>query len=122
MNHAHKLAARYIEGWNETDALRRRVLLEDTYAEHATYTDPMVTAQGWEAIDATIRGVQDMFPGYVFSLGGKVDAHHGVMRFQWHLKAPDADEPLITGFDVVVFDDQHIRQVIGFLDKVPVLA
>lgn len=122
MNHAQQLATRYIESWNETDTLRRRTLLENIYAEHAVYTDPMISAQGWEAIDATIRSVQGMFPGHVFSLGGKVDAHHGVMRFSWHLQAPDADEPLVSGFDVVIFDDRCIQQVIGFLDKVPALV
>lgn len=122
MNHANELATRYIQGWNETDALRRRALLEDTYAEHAVYTDPMITAKGWEAIDATIVAVQKMFPGHVFSLAGNVDAHHDVMRFQWHLGEPNAAEPLVIGFDVVALENNRIRHVSGFLDKVPMPA
>src|SRR5579859_6895651 len=70
---AHALAERYIASWNETDALRRRSLIEDTYAEHARYTDPMVDAKGWEAIDATVAAVQNMFPGHQFALAGVVD-------------------------------------------------
>ena len=65
---AHDLAARYIASWNETDALRRRSMIEDVYAEHARYTDPMVDAKGWQAIDATVAAVQDMFPGHRFAL------------------------------------------------------
>ena len=31
MHNAHHLIERYIDGWNETDALRRRNLIEDVY-------------------------------------------------------------------------------------------
>lgn len=122
MNHADQLVDRYIQSWNETDPLRRRVLIEDIYAEQASYTDPMVQAKGWEAIDATIAAVQNMFPGHVFELGGQVDAHHDTLRFHWHLTAPGANEPLVIGFDVAALDDGRLRQVYGFLDKVPMAA
>ena len=120
--HAHALAERYIASWNETDALRRRSLVEDVYNEHARYTDPVVDASGWPAIEATIVAVQGMFPGHRFSLAGPVDAHHDTLRFHWHLAAPGADEPLVIGFDVASLEDGRIRQVFGFLDKVPQAA
>jgi hypothetical protein len=122
MNHAHALATRYIQSWNETDPRRRRALLEEICTEQATYIDPMVTAKGREAIDATIEAVQKMFPGQHFRLDGNVDAHHNVMRFHWQLAAPDAEEPTVIGFDVAVLDDNRIGQISGFLDKVPVIA
>lgn len=122
MTATRQLIENYLKGWNETDPLRRRALIEDVYAEHATYVDPMIEARGWEAIDATIAAVQNMFPGHVFRLAGEVDAHHDIVRFQWHLAEPGADEPLVIGFDVAVLHGGRIRQVHGFLDKVPVSA
>jgi hypothetical protein len=122
MNHAHNIVDRYIQSWNETDPLRRRVLIEELYTEHAVYTDPMIQAKGWEAIDATIASVQTMFPNHVFRLGGPVDAHHDMARFHWHLDAQDGSEPLVIGFDVAALDQGRIRQVFGFLDKVPQAA
>ncbi|MBP1473331.1 nuclear transport factor 2 family protein [Frateuria sp. MAH-13] len=122
MNATRELIANYIRAWNETDPLRRRVLIEDVYAEHAVYTDPLAQARGWEAIDTTIDAVQGMFPGHVFTLAGDVDAHHDVARFHWHLAAPGADEPLVIGFDVAELDEGRIRRVHGFLDKVPMAA
>jgi hypothetical protein len=92
------------------------------YVERATYTDPMISAEGHGAIDATIASVQEMFPGHVFSLAGEVDAHHDIARFQWQLAAPGADEALVVGFDVAVLQDGRIRHVHGFLDKVPAAA
>ena len=122
MNATRELIANYIRTWNETDPLRRRALIEEVYAEHAVYTDPLAQARGWEAIDTTIDAVQGMFPGHVFTLAGEVDAHHDVVRFHWHLTAPGAGEPLVIGFDVAELDEGRIRRVHGFLDKVPMAA
>lgn len=122
MSATHELITHYIRTWNETDPLRRRALIEDVYAEHVTYTDPMAQAHGWTGIDATIAAVQEMFPGHRFSLAGSVDAHHDLARFQWHLTAPDAVEPLVIGFDVAELDAGRIRRVHGFLDRVPLAA
>ena len=122
MTAIRQLIEKYLQGWNEADPLRRRALIEDVYAERAAYVDPMIEARGWEAIDATIAAVQNMFPGHVFRLAGEVDAHHDIARFQWHLAEPGADEPLVIGFDVAVLDGGRIRQVHGFLDKVPAAA
>ena len=122
MKATRELITRYIRTWNETDPLRRRALIEEVYAEHASYTDPMAQAHGWEAIDATIAAVQGMFPGHVFTLADEVDAHHHLARFRWHLSAPGAAEPLVVGFDVAELDAGLIRRVHGFLDKVPLAA
>lgn len=122
MNQAHHIVDRYIQSWNETDSLRRRVLIEELYTEHAVYTDPMIQAKGWEAIDATIAAVQAMFPNHTFRLGGPVDAHHDMARFHWHLDPRDGSEPLVIGFDVAALEQGRIHQVFGFLDKVPQAA
>lgn len=113
------LAKRYIDTWNETDAPARRALIDELYTADAGYTDPLVQASGREQIDATIAAVQQQFAGLVFSVAGPVDAHHDTARFQWHLGAPGAGEPLVIGFDVVVTESGRLRQVYGFLDKVP---
>ncbi|KRE96804.1 polyketide cyclase [Frateuria sp. Soil773] len=122
MNATRELIENYIRSWNETDPLRRRSLIEDVYAEHAAHADPMIQARGWKGIDATIAAVQEMFPGRRFALAGEVDAHHGLARFQWHLTAPGADEPLVVGFDAAELDESRPRRIHGFLDKVPQAA
>jgi len=113
------IAQRYIEVWNETDAASRRAKIDALYTADAGYTDPLVDAQGRDQIDATIGAVQQQFAGLVFSLAGPVDAHHDTARFQWHLGAPGAEEPLVIGFDVAVTEGDRLHRVYGFLDKVP---
>jgi hypothetical protein len=115
-----ELAERYIAAWNETDADARSAAVAALYAEDARYTDPLVDAEGREAIAATIAAVQGQFPGFRFRLAGPVDAHHDQARFGWELGPAGAQEAPIAGFDVAVRDGAgRLRRVFGFLDRVP---
>lgn len=49
-----EIAERYIASFNETDAARRRRLLEELFTPDATYTDPHVDLRGPDAIDAFV--------------------------------------------------------------------
>lgn len=113
------LANRYIGSFNETDPERRRTLIEALYTADGTYTDPNQDLKGPAAIEAFVAATQAHFPGYRFSLGSKVDAHHQQARFNWHGTAPGALEPEYIGFDIIVAAQDRIRQVLGFMDKVP---
>jgi SnoaL-like protein len=116
-----KIIEQYIATWNETSADARRALIEQVWAADGSYTDPMAELHGRDEIDAGIAGVQQMFPGLVFTLAGPVDANHNQARFTWHLGPADGGEPVVIGFDVAVLDEaDQIRSVHGFLDKVPV--
>ena len=113
------LIERYLAAWNEQVPSERRRLVEEVFAADAKYVDPLGVVEGRDAIDAMIGAVQARFPGFVFSLAGPVDAHHDQGRFTWEL-APVGVEAPIVGFDVAVVDgDGRVRDVFGFLDKVP---
>jgi hypothetical protein len=114
-----EIIERYLAAWNETDATKRRELVDAVWAPDGSYTDPLADVRGREAIDALIGAVQQQFPGFVFTLGGAVDAHHDQARFSWHLGPEGAPEPVVIGFDVAVVEQDRIGSVYGFLDKVP---
>jgi hypothetical protein len=118
MTDVAELAQRYIDIWNTTDPDTRRREITDLFAPDARYVDPLVAAEGPDAIDQTVAAVQGQFPALRFRLG-PVDAHHNQARFTWEL-GPAGGEPLVVGFDVAVADDDgRLRRVYGFLDKVP---
>jgi hypothetical protein len=109
----------YLACWNETDSATRRELIAKTWADDASYVDPLVDAHGHDAIDAAIVAAQGQFPGHVFTLAGPVDTHHDVARFSWGLGRV-GDDPLVLGSDVAsVGADGRFARVVGFHDKVP---
>ena len=115
----HDVIERYIASWNQTEPQLRRKLVNEVWAQDATYIDPLAEAHGRDAIDATIAAVQAQFPGLTFTLLDSVDTHHRQARFTWGL-GPDGAEPLVVGFDVAVADSEgQLTSVLGFLDKVP---
>jgi hypothetical protein len=114
-----EIVEKYLAAWNETDPVKRRALVDEVWAEDGRYTDPLADARGRAEIDGLIGAVQAQFPGFVFTLGGTVDAHHDQARFTWHLGPAGAAEPVVIGFDVAVLDGDRIGSVYGFLDKVP---
>jgi hypothetical protein len=116
-----ELAHRYIAAWNETDPAERSRLVRDLWAEDARYVDPLVVADGRDAIDATIGAVQQRFPGFAFRLVGAVDGHHDQARFAWEFgPAQGGGLAPVAGFDVaIVGGDGHLQTVLGFLDRVP---
>ena len=123
MSDTEQLINRYIDVWNERAADRRAAGLAEIWAADGSYIDPLVSATGRDEIDAAIDGAQRQFPGFSFRLSGAVEAHHNLVRFSWELGpegSGDSEEAPIAGSDVAVLDDDgKLRDVHGFLDRVP---
>ncbi|MBV9893208.1 MAG: nuclear transport factor 2 family protein [Chloroflexi bacterium] len=119
MTDIQRVIERYIDVWNATDPVRRRELIQEVFTEDAAYSDPLAAVRGHDAIDQFVAGAQAQFAGMQFSLGSAIDAHHDQARFTWHLGAPGVEEPVVIGFDVAILNDGRVRDVYGFLDKVP---
>jgi hypothetical protein len=110
---------RYLALWNETDPAKRQAGIAELFTADAGYADPLAAVSGHEGIDALITVAQSQFAGFVFRPHGTADAHHNLLRFQWEL-GPDGVEAPVVGFDVAVLTESgQIKQVYGFLDKVP---
>ena len=113
-----EIIKRYLEAWNETDAAARLALVESVWAADGSYTDPLADVRGPDAVAGLIGMAQQQFPGFVFTLGGPVDAHHNQARFQWQA-GPAGTPDTYVGFDVIVTENGRIRNVLGFMDEAP---
>ncbi|MEX5634026.1 nuclear transport factor 2 family protein [Parafrankia sp. FMc2] len=119
MDDFETLALNYLAAWNETDPTMRRAVVEKILAPGVQYVDPIVAAEGCDAVSAMIGAVQSQFPGLTMTLVGSVDGHHDQARFTWSLGLAGA-EPPVVGFDVIERGaDGRITKVFGFLDKAP---
>lgn len=113
------LVDRYIAAFNETDPAHRQALVAETYAEGASYVDPMARAEGHASIDAMIQAVQAQFPGHSFRRRGEVDSHNGRVRFAWELVGPDGGAK-VAGIDFgMIAADGRFQAITGFLDGPP---
>ena len=113
------LVDRYIAVWNETDSARRRALIEETWADDASYVDPLMASNGHEGIDAMIGAVHERFPQHRFRLSTKADGFGNYVRFSWDLVAPGG-EAIVKGSDFGVVDAAgRLKSVTGFLDAAP---
>lgn len=118
---ATELIETYIAIWNETDTAPRREMIARAWAPEASYQDPVLEAQGHDAIDAMVGGFHAHFPGLTFVLTGEIEAHHDRLRFTWDLLAPDGSRQA-AGTDVAVLaPDGRLLDVTGFFDLAPVL-
>lgn len=118
MTDANNTAERYIAIWNEEDADHRRRLIAESWAENATYIDPLMRGEGHEQINALVEAVQTRFPGFRFNLIGAADSHGNNLRFSWGL-GPDGSEAIIKGTDFALLEGGRLKAVHGFLDLVP---
>ncbi|MFI1566605.1 nuclear transport factor 2 family protein [Streptomyces sp. NPDC020490] len=112
--------ARYFEAWNAREPEARAKAVAAAWSADGTYTDPLADVSGHEQIAAVIAAAHEQFPGFAFRLTGSVDGHHDTARFAWELVSEADGSAPVAGSDVVTLDaDDRIRDVLGFLDRVP---
>jgi hypothetical protein len=105
----------YIAMWNETTPEDRRAIIADTFADDASYVDPLFEGDGPAGIDAMVAGAQTQFPGARFELTSGPDAHHDRVRFAW--RAVAGGDAIAHGVDfATVAEDGRLRAVTGFLE------
>lgn len=108
----------YFAMWNEHDTARRRALIAETWTEDASYIEPLMVAEGHEALNEGVARLQAQFPGHKLRPAWGVDAHHDRVRWSWELFAPEGVEPVAAGTNVgVLAPDGRLHQVTGFFDR-----
>jgi len=107
------LIDRYCAAWGEDDALRRTRLLQDVWAEDATYTDPLAHVEGRANLVIHIGIMRQQFPGATIVRTSAIDRHNHCARFAWKLEQPQGGA-LPEGVDVVTFADGRLQSIVGF--------
>ncbi len=118
MTDANTKAELYLAIWNETDAVRRKAMIAEAWAEDGLYVDPLMRGEGHEGVGSLVEAVQARFPGFRFTLIGAADGYDDNLRFSWGL-GPQEGEALIKGTDFATLENGRLKTVHGFLDQVP---
>jgi hypothetical protein len=114
MTTTEEIVLAYIAAWSETDEGKRRALLQKSWAENGTYTDPTVEVEGQEALVQHIAGIHQRFVDCRILLTSRVDEHHSRLRFTWamvNLKGSRVSEGIDFG---EVGSDNRLIRITGF--------
>ena len=110
----------YIACWNEHDAVKRRRLVAQTWAEAGAYMDAHRNAKGQDALNAMLAKAQETYPGFRLRLISKIEAHGGFMRFSWAAGGTEEAPLYLGGTDFVTLgEDGRAVSVVGFVDASP---
>jgi hypothetical protein len=103
----NQLAERYVASWNERDPELRHKLVEELWAENATYFNRFFVVQGRETIEfATGRGHEEYFgKGFCFRSRNDAYGHHNGVRFGWVMVSAATGEVDTFGEEYVVLDE-----------------
>lgn len=102
------LIDRYVDAWNETDAPRRRQLIETLWRPDGMHATATLHAQGFDEIEARITDANRRFViegGHRFQIHQPPDGHHGTARFVWAMQPAAGGPPAALGFDFFLLDD-----------------
>ena len=110
---------RYIAALNETDAEARCELTRQAWTEDGGYFDPLQQALGHDELVSVPVLAHEQFPGQRFVRTSGIDAHHGLVRFEWELAAEDGTVT-VAGLDVgIVADDGRLSRIAAFFGPAP---
>jgi hypothetical protein len=110
---------KYAAAWLEQDAGERMRLLEQAWADNGELVTPETSIKGREALSRHIGRFIEESADTTPLINGVVEEHHGVVRFDWRIIAPD----IITVADNVCFgelaDDGRLRRIVTFIGLRP---
>jgi SnoaL-like domain len=110
---------RYLAALNETDAAKRLELTREAWTEDGGYFDPLQQAMGHDELAAVPIMAHEQAPGQRFVRTSGIDAHHGIVRFEWELADEDG-AVTVAGVDVgIVADDGRLSRIAGFFGPIP---
>ncbi|MGZ6010186.1 MAG: nuclear transport factor 2 family protein [Rhizomicrobium sp.] len=119
----NQLVERYVALWNEPDVDRRRQQIVALWTPDGLHYAKSHTCHGYCALEHRVTGSYErsIAPGInLFRHAGNIDAHHNVVRFNWHMVRRQSGDIAATGFELFVLaDDGRIQADYQFVEPGP---
>jgi hypothetical protein len=96
--------------FNERDARRRAVTIDNIYTPDVRWTDDEGVSVGREALGAKANALQSQMQGLVFTKASPVFQTTGFGYLAWKL-GPAGGDPVASGFDVAIVRDSLISEL-----------
>ena len=115
------LLTRNLHGvFGESDPERRRLTIEDIFAEDAVFHDPRQGAhRGWDEIDRIAGAIKSTHPDFHYTpIREPENLGEAAGRIQWVSGRP-GEAPAYAGTDFIVVRDGRIAALYLFFDPLP---
>lgn len=106
---------RYVAAWRADGGAEKRALFEECLAEDCVYTDPLVRAEGWQALEGYMVEFHRQVPGGAF-VTERFISHHGTSIAVWTM-VNGAGQPIGDGVSYGEYDAAgKLVRMTGFFD------
>lgn len=116
-----ELVERYVALWNEPDPDKRRTEIVALWAPDGLHYAKSHTCVGYTALEDRVTRSYDrsIAPGLnLFRQAGNIEAHHNVLRFNWHMARKTDGHIVAIGFEFFVLaEDGRIAADYQFIDR-----
>jgi uncharacterized protein YndB with AHSA1/START domain len=108
------LVDQYVSAWSETDAARRRAILEQVWDPSGVFEDSMGYAEGVDDLDDHIAMSQAYASGMRLARAGTVTRSRGSIAYRWQITGP-GDAVVMAGINVAELSAEgKLRRVTGY--------
>jgi hypothetical protein len=105
--------------WAEPDQQTRVQILDRCLAPAVTFTNPLASVEGTEAVATLIGQVRAQYPGYLPARTSGIDLHHRHARYEFAMQ-DRAGRNALVGINIITLDEVPlIRSVLGFFGPAP---
>jgi hypothetical protein len=103
----NQFADKYMASWNEEDPEIRHKLIEELWAEDATYYNRIFVCHGPAQMEYAVGRSHDEYyeKGFTFKSQNDAYGHHNGVRFGWVMISADTGEVDTFGQDFIVLND-----------------
>ena len=93
--------------FSERDPKRRLEVIQRSYTEDVTWTDPDGTTKGHKELNEQAQKLHERMPDFVFSAAGPVHVSRDLGLLSFNLGVPE-QAPAVSGIDVALVRDGRI--------------
>jgi hypothetical protein len=112
---ADQFIAEVFDMWTDTDAARRRAVLERYFAVDVKFHDPVMDRDGYDGLEQFSDSLRSRFPDAQFSIAKPPEKLSYAIRAYWFF-GPATDPQAVTGMDFIIFKDNKVAEIFAFLD------
>lgn len=106
---------KHLNIWNSPPSQERRDAVQRIYSSDVLVAESDTTYRGYAGVEQAIDGLHGALPGMQLELTGPIQTVQDLSTYSWSL-APEGGAVVVTGRDVLTFEDGTITALYVLID------